>query len=146
MIDAIDILNLHFSYCILHTVLRSIINVTTFQRFDCFTLMILGRVRYCLHVPWPPPIAVTPLFSMIIWSKLPAKTPAPAVRESPIAAITSISPGLNLCTDFGTSGDRPPKIYCQSCNTTQVHKSVSYLYYLFNDNLVNCTTSNSILQ
>lgn len=73
--------------------------------------MILGSVRYCLHVPWPPPVAVTPLFSMMTWNKLCAKIPAPAVSESPIAAMTSISPGLNLCTDSGTTGDRPPKIY-----------------------------------
>lgn len=95
-----------------------------------FTLMIFGRVTYCLHVPWPPPSAATPLFSIIIWSKLFAKIPAPAVIESPIAATTSISPGLNLCTESGTSCDLPPKIYhwnmlylqnikCHTCYVTR---------------------------
>lgn len=129
---AINILNLHFSYYILHTVTCLIINAAT--RFNWLTLMMLGRVRYCLHVPWPPPSAVTPLFSMIICITLSAKIPAPAVRESPIAAMTSISPGLNLCTDSGTFDDRPSENYYQS--STQAH-DVSHFCHLCNNNLIN---------
>lgn len=79
------------------------------------TFKILGSVKYSLHVPWPPPDAETPLFSTKTCITLSAKIPAPAVSESPIAPITSMSPGLNLWTETGTSADRPPTIcdpYC----------------------------------
>lgn len=106
------------------------------------TLMIFGSVRYCLHVPWPPPSALTPLFSTITWNKLFAKTPAPAVKESPIAAITSMSPGRSLCTETGTSCDLPPEIYRQntlSLQTNECHTCyVTWKWNIIRNNWLRC--------
>lgn len=62
-----------------------------------------GKVRYFCHLLWPPIDHDTPLFSMNTCSIFVASAPLPAVRESPKAAIISISPGLSLCTEFGLS-------------------------------------------
>ena len=43
----------------------------------------------------------TPRFSFRIFNKFFPKAPVPADKESPIAATTLISPGLNLWTLFG---------------------------------------------
>lgn len=73
-----------------------------------FTLIMLGIVRYCRQVPWPPPNAETPRFSITRCKIFVEKMPRPAVKESPIAAITSISPGRNLFTFVGGFDDFPP--------------------------------------
>lgn len=72
-------------------------------------MRILGRVRYVLQVPLPPIFACTPLLSTNIPSRFFAKIPEPAVKESPIAAMTSMSPGLKRWTEFGILEDLPPK-------------------------------------
>lgn len=72
------------------------------------TLKILGSVKTFRHVSSPPIVAIIPLFSIDNCIVLVASNPAPVVIESPIAAITSISPGLNRFTESGTVGDLPP--------------------------------------
>jgi len=41
----------------------------------------------------------TPLYSLTISSTPGASAPVPVVKESPMAAITWMSPGLNSCTE-----------------------------------------------
>lgn len=67
-----------------------------------------GNVRYLCQVPWPPIDHDTPLFSITTCSIFVASAPLPAVSESPMAPITSISPGRNLWTDTGGVALRRP--------------------------------------
>lgn len=48
-----------------------------------------------------------PLFSIIVPKAQSSMAPFPATNESPMAAITSISPGLSLCTLVGFTIDLP---------------------------------------
>lgn len=61
--------------------------------FGLNTLIMFGKVRYFCHLLWPPIDHDTPLFSMNTCRIFVANAPLPAVKESPIAAIISISPG-----------------------------------------------------
>uniref|UniRef100_A0A1A9VBJ0 Uncharacterized protein n=1 Tax=Glossina austeni TaxID=7395 RepID=A0A1A9VBJ0_GLOAU len=58
---------------------------------NCFR--ILGRVKNCCKSPSPPPDQDFPRFSVETCKIVVAKIPLPAVNESPIAPIISISPG-----------------------------------------------------
>lgn len=49
-----------------------------------------------------------PLFSVLTWNRLEAAAPLPAVRLSPRAATTSMSPGRSLWTLRGGVGERCP--------------------------------------
>lgn len=82
--------------------------IVKFTIIELRTLKILGSVKTFRHVSSPPIVAIIPLFSILNCIVLVASNPAPVVIESPIAAITSISPGLNRFTESGTVGDLPP--------------------------------------
>lgn len=45
---------------------------------------------------------IKPLYSSVTCIMFVARAPFPAVKESPIAAIMSMSPGLSSWTEFGT--------------------------------------------
>ena len=57
-----------------------------------------GKVINCCHVPRPPTLKDTPRCSWVNCKKFLLKAPAAAVKLSPIAATTLMSPGVNLCT------------------------------------------------
>uniref|UniRef100_A0A182J0W0 Uncharacterized protein n=1 Tax=Anopheles atroparvus TaxID=41427 RepID=A0A182J0W0_ANOAO len=53
-----------------------------------------GSVRNWRHVPCPPMLHESPLFSISTSRMFVAMAPFPAVSESPMAPMMSISPGL----------------------------------------------------
>lgn len=65
------------------------------------SLIMFGRVRNSCQFPWPPIENESPRFSMSTWIKLEARIPLPAVSESPIPAMMSMSPGRSLWTEVG---------------------------------------------
>lgn len=69
------------------------------------TLSIFGRVKYFLQLASPPAHQLTPRASMNVPIAKSSKAPLPATNESPIPAITSMSPGLSLCTLLGRTKD-----------------------------------------
>lgn len=69
---------------------------------------ISNTVKNLRHVLWPPIDHDTPLFSVITCNMLVARAPLPAVNESPIAPITSMSPGRSRCTEVGVCWLRAP--------------------------------------
>mgnify|MGYP004575879495 CR=1 FL=1 len=91
-----------------------------------YTFKMLGSVRYFRQFSWPPIFATRPLFSVTKSNMLVEVIPTPTVRESPIAAITSMSPGLRRWTDSGTSGDLPPKKIAVPCQFSNANILVNY--------------------
>jgi len=77
----INVSNIHFYYILQIAICSNEHYPHIVAKCDRLTSIILGRVRYCLHVPWIPPVALTPLFFIRIWSTLSAKIPDPAIRE-----------------------------------------------------------------
>jgi hypothetical protein len=74
-----------------------------------------ARLSRCLNralLGWvwadSPPDHEIPLFSISTSANPVAAEPLPAVRLSPIAPMTSMSPGRRRCTLVGRVSDRPP--------------------------------------
>lgn len=107
--------------------------IVKFTIIELRTLKILGSVKTFRHVSSPPIVAIIPLFSILNCIVLVASNPAPVVIESPIAAITSISPGLNRFTESGTVGDLPPA----NVKLSNYETIIKFYVLLFYDSIIN---------
>lgn len=107
--------------------------IVKFTIIELHTLKILGSVKTFRHVSSPPIVAIIPLFSILNCIVLVASNPAPVVIESPIAAITSISPGLNRFTESGTVGDLPPA----NVKLSNYETIIKFYVLLFYDSIIN---------